>query len=72
MAAVSCTDMAKTNRAFPLVFLALMSQALPRLGWHASRLPRKPWELLRCTGLARRAAIGAMPLKYQGGCGGRP
>ena len=44
-------------------------QALPRLGWHASGLPCKPWELLRCTRCARRAAIGAMPLKYHGACG---
>src|SRR5699024_11827783 len=42
MAAVGCTDRAKTSRALPLVFLALMSQALPRLGRHTSGLPRKP------------------------------
>ena len=41
----------------------LSSQALPRLGRHASRLPCKPCKGLRCTGLARRAAVGALPLK---------
>ena len=33
-------------------------------------LPCKPRKLLRCTGLARRAAVGAMPPKYQGVRGG--
>ena len=42
MAAVGCNWPAKTSRALPLVFLALMSQALPRLGRHASGLPCKP------------------------------
>ena len=51
---------------------SLTSQALPRLGWHASGLPCKPWELLRCTRCARRAAIGTMPLKYLGGHRIRP
>ena len=69
MAAVGCTDRAKTSRALPPVPLAFMLQALPRLGWHASRLPCKPWEQVRCTNLARRAAVGAMPLKYHGGRG---
>jgi len=63
MAAVGCTDEAKTSRALPPAPLALMSQALPRLRWHASRLPCKPWEQVRCTGLARRAAPRAQPLK---------
>ena len=72
MAAVGCTDRAKTSRALPPVPLAFMLQALPRLGWHASRLPCKPWEQVRCTNLARRAAVGAMPLKYHGGRGSCP
>ena len=42
MAAVRRTGRAKTDRASPLVFLALMLQALPRLGRHASGLPGKP------------------------------
>ena len=69
MAAVGCVWLAKTRRALPPVPLTFMLQALPRLGWHASRLPCKPWEQVRCTNLARRAAVGAMPLKYHGGRG---
>ena len=70
MAAVGCTDRAETGRALPPVFLAILLQALPRLGRHASGLPCKPWEWLRCTNLARRAAVGALPPKYRGGCCG--
>ena len=40
--AVGCTDRAKTNRALPPVFPAIILQALPRPGRHASGLPRKP------------------------------
>ena len=69
MAAVGCTDRAKTGRALPPALLAVTSRALPRLGRHASGLPCKPWEWLRCTHLARRAAVGAMPLKYYGARG---
>jgi len=72
MAAVGCTDRAKTGLALPPALLAVVSQALPRLGWHASGLPRRPWWPLCCTGLARRAAVGAMPLKYLGSRGGCP
>ena len=72
MAAVGCTGRAKTGRALPPALSALTSQALPRLGRHASGLPCKPRKLLRCTGLARRAAVGAMPLKYHGGRGNCP
>ena len=67
MAAVCCLWPAKTGRASPQVFLVVLSQALPRLGRHASGLPCKPWEWFRCAGLARRAAVGTMPLKYLGG-----
>ena len=70
MAAVGCTGRAKTGRALPPAPLALLLQALPRLGRHASGLPCKPWEWLRCTNLARRAAVGALPPKYRGGCCG--
>ena len=70
MAAVSCTDRAKTGPALPPVFWVVSLQALPRPGWHASGLPCKPCKGLRCTGLARRAAAGAMPPKYRGVCGG--
>ena len=70
MAAVGCTDRAKTEHALPPVPLAFTLQALPRLGRHASGLPRKPCGSLRCTSLARRAAVGAMPLKYRGVYGG--
>ena len=42
MAAVGCTDRAKTGQALPPVLLAVTSQALPRPGQHASGLPRKP------------------------------
>ena len=42
MAAVGCTDRAETGRALPPVFLAILLQALPRLGRHASGLPCKP------------------------------
>ena len=66
MAAVGCTNRAEARRALPPVFLAVVSQALPRLGRHASGLPRKPWKWLRCTKCARRAAAGAMPPKYRG------
>ena len=69
MAAVSCTDRAKTGPALPPVFWVVSLQALPRPGWHASGLPCKPREQLRCTGLARRAAVGALPPKNSGGCG---
>ena len=72
MAAVGCTDRAKTGPTLPQVFQAASSQALPRLGRHASGLPCKPRKLLRCTGLARRAAVGAVPLKYQGSRGNCP
>ena len=72
MAAVGCTDRAKTGSALPPALSALTLQALPRLGWHASRLPCKPRKLLRCTNLARRAAVGAVPLKYHGGRGNCP
>ena len=72
MAAVGCTGRAKTGSAFPPALSALTSQALPRLGRHASGLPCKPRKLLRCTNLARRAAVGAMPLKYHGGRGSCP
>ena len=72
MAAVGCVWLAKTRRALPPALSALTSQALPRPGWHASGLPCKPRKLLRCTNLARRAAIGAMPLKYHGGRGNCP
>ena len=58
MAAVGCTDRAKTNRALPPVFPAIILQALPRPGRHASGLPCKPRWPLRCTGSARRAAGG--------------
>ena len=47
------------------------SRALPRLGQYASGLPCKPCGLLRCTGLVRRAAVGAMQLKYSGSRGNR-
>ena len=70
MAAVGCTDRAKTSRALPPVPLAFMLQALPRLGWHASRLPCKPCKGLRYTSWARRAAAGTMPPKYHGVYGG--
>ena len=63
------TDRAKTGRALPPAPLALLLQALPRPGLHASGLPRRPWEWVRCTALARRAAAGAMPLKYFGAYG---
>ena len=66
MAAVGCTNRAKTNRALPPALSALSLRALPRLGQHASGLPRKPWKWLRCTKCARRAAAGAMPPKYRG------
>ena len=69
MAAVSCTDRAKTGPALPPVFWVVSLQALPRPGWHASGLPCKPCGLLRCTGLARRAAVGALPPKYYGARG---
>ena len=69
MAAVGCTDRAKIGRALPPALLAVTSRALPRLGRHASGLPCKPWEWLRCTHLARRAAVGALPLKYYGARG---
>ena len=72
MAAVGCTDRAKTGRALPPALLALMLQALPRLGRHASQLLCKPWEQVRCTSLARRAAVGALPLKNSGGYGNDP
>ena len=67
MTAVGCVWPAKTNRASPPAPLALLLQALPRLGRHASGLLCKPCEQLRCANLARRAAVGAVPLKYQGG-----
>ena len=70
MAAVGCTGRAKTGRALPPALLAVTSRALPRPGLHASGLPRRPWEQLRCTHLARRAAVGALPPKYRGGCCG--
>ena len=57
-------------RAYPEANDPQLGPTTPRLGWHASRLPRKPWEQVRCTGLARRAAVGAMPPKYRGGRGG--
>ena len=72
MAAVGCVWLAKTRRALPPALSALTSQALPRPGWHASGLPCKPRKLLRCTNLARRAAVGAVPLKYQGSRGNCP
>ena len=72
MAAVGCTGRAKTGRASPPVFWVVSLQALPRPGLHASGLPRRPWEQLRCTHLARRAAVGAVPLKYQGSHGSYP
>ena len=42
MAAVGCTDKAKTGLALPPVFLAVSEKALPHPGWHASGLPCKP------------------------------
>ena len=72
MAAVGCTNRAKTGHASPPVSQAMMLQALPRLGRHASGLPCKPWKSFRCTCLARRAAVGAMPLKYRGSHRGHP
>ena len=72
MAAVGCVWLAKTRRALPPALSALTSQALPRPGWHASGLPCKPRKLLRCTNLARRAAVGAVPLKYHDGRGNCP
>ena len=70
MAAVGCVRPAKTGSALPPALLAVSLRALPRLGWHASRLPRKPYGLLLCTSRARRAAVGAMPLNCRGGYGG--
>ena len=70
MAAVRCTDRAETGPALPPVLSALTLQALPRLGWHASRLPCKPCKGLRYTSWARRAAAGTMPPKYHGVYGG--
>ena len=70
MAAVGCVWSARTGLALPPALREITLQALPRPGWHASRLPCNPCKGLRCTGLARRAAVGAMPLKYCGVCGG--
>ena len=49
--------------------LLVSFQALPRPGQHASGLPRRPWESVRCTSLARRAAAGATPLNCRCACG---
>ena len=70
MAAVGCVWPARTGLALPPALWEITLQALPRPGWHASGLPCKPCKGLRCTGLARRAAVGAMPLKYRGVYGG--
>ena len=70
MAAVGCVWSARTGLALPPALREITLQALPRPGWHASGLPCKPCKGLRCTGLARRAAAGAMPPKYRGVYGG--
>ena len=70
MAAVGCVWPARTGLALPPVLSAITLQALPRLGWHASRLPCKPCKGLRYTSWARRAAAGTMPPKYHGVYGG--
>ena len=70
MAAVGCVWPARTGLALPPALWEITLQALPRLGWHASRLPCKPCKGLRYTSWARRAAAGTMPPKYHGVYGG--